>query len=72
MEPASQVVEELEAIAVWGQELWRERGLLTTIKGAPEGSEWEGLANKDVLSKCEAHAAGPAGRREEAVEAGSG
>ena len=36
VEPASQAVEELEAIAVWGQELWRERGLQTPIKGAPK------------------------------------
>ncbi len=55
LELASQAVEELEAIlvAVWGQELWRERGLLTPAKGAPEGSEWEGLTCQDVLSKCE-------------------
>ena len=38
LELASQAAEELEAIAVWGQELWRERGLETLAKGAPEGS----------------------------------
>jgi hypothetical protein len=50
--PAEQELEELEAVAGWGQEVWRKRGLMTPAKGAPEGSEWEGRASSDVLGRC--------------------
>ena len=51
---AEQALEELEAIAEWGHEVWKERGSATPARGAPADSKWEGRASSEVLGRGKA------------------
>ena len=49
-----QTLEELESIAEWGHEVWKERGSETPARGAPADSKWEGRPSSEVLGRGEA------------------
>ena len=49
-----QILEELETIAEWGQEVWKDRGSETPARGAPADSKWKGRASSEVLGRGEA------------------